>query len=215
MLFRSVEYKVCYCTSQCYEPSSYKEIPGSIKLASSTFLYSLPGGKVFRKSLAGPTSLQILVERPSFGSFSNALSWELKVVRDYFGCGVLADPSKFKCMPSAAPAPDLSDSVPPMITFESTTPSPNLENATAPSLVSPYGAWMLGFDEKVTTAGCSGTFTISTASGNTLDSVPCSEALTSGTMAYVKFSTLSSGVEVVVSWSEGAVVDFTDRKSVV
>jgi hypothetical protein len=208
----AVEYKVCYCTAQCYEPSSYQEIPGSINLASSTFLYSIPAGKVFRKSLAGPTSLQILVERPSFGSFSNALSWELKVVRDYFGCGVLTDPSKFKCMPSSAPAPDLSDSVPPMITFESTTPAPNLENATAPSLVSPFGAWMLGFDEKVTTAGCSGTFTISTAFGNVLDTVPCSEAMTSGTMAYVKFSELSSGVEVVVSWSEGAVVDFTGNK---
>ena len=71
--------KVCYCTSQCYEPSSYQEIPGSIKLASSTFLYSLNPGKVFRKSLLGPTSLQIMVERPSFGSFSNAMSWELKV----------------------------------------------------------------------------------------------------------------------------------------
>merc|ERR1719201_1718759 len=168
-----VEYKVCYCTAQCYEPSSYREIPGSIKLASSTFLYSLPGGKVFRKSLLGPTALQVLVERPSFGSFSNALSWELKVVRDYFGCGVLADPSKFKCMPSAAPAPDMSDSVPPAITFDSTVPSPNLANASAPTLVSPYGSWMLGFTEKVTTTGCTGGFVITSSSGSVLSSVPC------------------------------------------
>jgi hypothetical protein len=207
-----VEYKVCYCTAQCYEPSSYREIPGSIKLASSTFLYSLPIGKVFRKSLAGPTSLQVLVERPSFGSFSSALSWELKVVRDYFGCGVLTDPSKFQCMPSAMPAPDMSDSYPPMITFESTVPAPNLANMSAPSFVSPYGAWFLGFEEKITTAGCTGGWVISDAAGNAIDSLPCFEVLTSGTMAYVKFGTLPSGTEVVVSWTEGAVVDFTGNK---
>ena len=35
--------------------------------------------------------LLLTVERPTFGSFSNPMGWELKVVRDYFGCNVLAD----------------------------------------------------------------------------------------------------------------------------
>jgi hypothetical protein len=203
-----VEYKVCYCTSQCYEPSSYKEIPGSIKLASSTFLYSLPGGKVFRKSLLGPTALQVLVERPSFGSFSNALSWELKVVRDYFGCGVLTDPNKFKCMPAAMAPPDPFDMVAPAITFDTMNlVAANMKNLTAPTKISIYGTWMFGFTEKITTAGCSGGWVISDVAGNAIDSLPCSEVITSGSMAYVKFATLPSNTEVVVSWTEGAVVD--------
>lgn len=210
-----VEYKVCYCTSQCYEPSSYQEIPGSIKLASSTFLYSLNPGKVFRKSLLGPTSLQIMVERPSFGSFSNAMSWELKVVRDYFGCGVLTDPNKFMCKPSAAAPADMSDSVPPAITFETTFPSPNYKNMTSPALVSTQGAWFFGMTEKVTTLGCTGGWVISDTGGSDLGSLPCYDVITSGSMAYIKFpGALSQGVSVVVSWTDGALVDLAGNKIV-
>merc|ERR1719506_650494 len=112
------EYKVCYCATQCYEPSSYVEIPGRIKMDDSTFTWAVESGPVFRKEAAGPTELNIMVQRPSFSTHSNPKEWELKLVRDYFGCGVLADVDNF---------------TPPSVIWSRSTPgTAGAENASAP-----------------------------------------------------------------------------------
>merc|ERR1719269_317251 len=94
-------------------------------MATSTFLWSSTPATVYRKVPGGEATLALRVERPSFGSYTNPHRWELKLVRDYFGCGVLADNTKFQCGAGAAPS----------IVWELSSPSPNYENASAPSLI--------------------------------------------------------------------------------
>ena len=126
------EYKICYCATQCYEPSSYVEIPGRLKMDMSTFTWAVESETVYRKEAAGPTELNIAVQRPSFATHSNPKEWELKLVRDYFGCGVLADTEKFSCVPDAMPPKDTHDSSGPTVIWERSTPGTSgAENASA------------------------------------------------------------------------------------
>jgi hypothetical protein len=224
-----VRYKVCYCASQCYEPSSYQEVPGRLSMTKSVFLWKATPETVYRK-VPGSAGAELLltVERPTFGSFSNPMGWELKVVRDYFGCNVLADNVKFKCGTAAAPV-DSTDFIAPTVSWEQSYPSPNFENM---SQSVPFGAddvVLLVFDEKVyktCTDDMPGGFTIGPKvvlgdDGEPLPSiepvtVSCGNVITEGTLAYINFggvSLVSDDGSVLdkpkfyISWDAGALKD--------
>jgi hypothetical protein len=206
------EYKVCYCATQCYEPSSYVEIPGRLKMDSSTFTWSVEADTVFRKEAAGPTELNIMVQRPSFATHSNPKEWEVKLVRDYFGCGVLADEGKFSCVPEAMPPVDVHDVYPPTIMWERSTPgTAGAENASAAVTIGVLDAAFLTFSESITTAGCMGSFSLKQGAA-TLASVACSDAVVDGMSLYLMFAPLSTptpGSAVAIAWSAGAVKDMS------
>merc|ERR1719387_788094 len=207
------EYKVCYCATQCYEPSSYVEIPGRLKMDSSTFTWSVEGGPVYRKEAAGATELNIAVQRPSFATHSNPKEWELKLVRDYFGCGVLADVDKFSCVPDAMPPVDVHDFSPPSIIWSRSVPGTSGgENASAPVPIGVLDAAYLTFSEKITTAGCTGSFSL-TQGASTLATVPCADTVVDGVMLYVMFApgftVPAAGSSVAIAWTAGAVKDMS------
>jgi hypothetical protein len=82
-------YKVCYCAGNCFHPTSYEVLPGSIKVPGSGYLWSTDPEVIERKDAHyEPTVFTLTVQRPLFGDASLAYEWELKVTRNYFGCGV-------------------------------------------------------------------------------------------------------------------------------
>jgi len=203
-------YKVCYCASQCYEPSSYTEIPGTIQMARSTFLWSVFPDTVYRKENEGISQLHLTVARPTFGSFSNPDDWELKVVRDYFGCGVLSDQDKFGCSPESTAAANEHDTTAPSVNWEASVPTPDSEgNAT----VGIFDTFLLTFDEHVTKEGCQGQYALVKSDGSALADVStasCSSAQVQGSEVYIRFGgDLSSNVgeKFKIMWSKGAVSD--------
>jgi hypothetical protein len=207
------EYKVCYCATQCYEPSSYVEIPGRLKMDMSTFTWSVESETVYRKEAAGPTELNIVVQRPSFATHSNPKEWELKLVRDYFGCGVLADTEKFSCVPDAMPPKDTHDFSGPSVIWERSTPGTpaGAENASAPVALGVLDAVFLTFSEAISTDGCMGGFSLVSGS-STISTVPCSEAIVDGSELYLMFAPLtapSTGASLAIAWSSGAVKDMS------
>jgi hypothetical protein len=200
------EYKVCYCAGQCYEPSSYRVVPGRISFPKSTWLWTLDPPMVYRKEVSGsPAMLTVSVQRPVFGSFSDPNNWELKVVRDYFGCGVVGDTSKFKCTSGILAEPDRGDKDAPVILWDRSLPAP-ASNATdlLPVTIGDNEAWQLTFDEPVTTSGCTGYFYLKVA--GTVNELPCSSVIASNTLAYLNFGTSPSG-KAGLEWDTGAVMD--------
>merc|ERR1719191_2487928 len=115
----------------------------------STFTWAVESGEtVYRKEAAGPTELNIMVQRPSFATHSNPKEWELKLVRDYFGCGVLADEAKFSCVETAVPPVDTHDSTAPRILWSRSSPgNGGMDNASAPVFYGVNDAAFLVFSE--------------------------------------------------------------------
>jgi hypothetical protein len=212
-------YKVCYCATQCYEPSSYVEIPGTLAVDKSTFTWALEVDTVYRKEAGGPTTLNLMVHRPPFFKdyFSNAKEWEVKIVRDYYGCDVVADESKFSCKDPASseakPPVDVHDSEPPKIIWEKSIPTkyPSEDgNESAPVYFDPQDAWLLTFDEVLDPYACDDGATFTLTIGGSSSSVKCSEAVIDGNELYLYFSGLSSASGTgTLSWSDGAVYDFS------
>merc|ERR1719313_2200571 len=164
-------------------------------------------------SSAGPTELNIMVQRPSFATHSNPKEWELKLVRDYFGCGVLADVDKFSCVPDAMPPVDEHDFSPPSIIWSRSVPGTSGgENASAPVPIGVLDAAYLTFSEKITTAGCTGSFSL-TQGASTLATVPCADTVVDGVMLYVMFApgftVPAAGSSVAIAWTAGAVKDMS------
>mmetsp|Transcript_39973 Transcript_39973/g.84490 ORF Transcript_39973/g.84490 Transcript_39973/m.84490 type:complete len:1387 (+) Transcript_39973:3-4163(+) len=97
------QYKVCYCDgkkARCHE-NEWLEVPGSITVAGSSYSWSsLPASPVLRK-LGATSEVALTVKRPPFSDYRDPTSWEMKIVRHYFGCTVDHDAVKFPCNPTA------------------------------------------------------------------------------------------------------------------
>merc|ERR1719201_105861 len=100
------EYKVCYCAGNCFHPTSYEVLPGTISVPGSSYLFSTEPADVYRMVLApnGPFPVTVKVERPLFGGDDVATGWELKLIRSYKGCGV--EPEESKVVPSTSKSAD-------------------------------------------------------------------------------------------------------------
>jgi hypothetical protein len=85
-------YDVCYCATGCHDRMSWEKVAGDLTVAKATYAWTVTPAPIPRKS-AGPVKLS--VSRPAFGTFTNAAEWQVKVVREHFGCGVCGDTSKF------------------------------------------------------------------------------------------------------------------------
>jgi len=99
-------YKVCYCAGNCFHPTTYEALPGTITVPGSSYLFSTEPPAVYRKVVSpnGPTSMTVKVERPLFGGDAVAAGWELKLIREYKGCGV--EPEEAKVVPSTTKLAD-------------------------------------------------------------------------------------------------------------
>jgi len=115
---------VCYCASHCSDPESYVAAPGLLTVFPGTHTYTTSPEVVYRKAPGGAT-LDITVTRRAFSSYSNAKLWELKIVRDFHSCDVLADNTKFLCA-TPAPALDPMDTSNPEVVWSQSMPAPNV-----------------------------------------------------------------------------------------
>jgi hypothetical protein len=99
-------YKVCYCAGNCYHPTTYEVLPGTITVPGSSYLFSTEPSPVYRKVVSpnGLMPITVKVERPLFGGDAVAAGWELKLIRAYKGCGV--EPEESKVVPSGSKLAD-------------------------------------------------------------------------------------------------------------
>merc|ERR1719399_1925468 len=88
-----MEYKVCYCAFDCFEPSRWQIVPGTLAVPASVFTWETNPGTILRKTDTNQVS--VTVTRPAFGSHSVASGWELKLIRDFYDCDVDMDPAIF------------------------------------------------------------------------------------------------------------------------
>merc|ERR1719399_1250247 len=88
-----MEYKVCYCAFDCFEPSRWQIVPGTLAVPASVFTWETNPGTILRKTDTNQVS--VTVTRPAFGSHSVAAGWELKLIRDFYDCDVDMDPAIF------------------------------------------------------------------------------------------------------------------------
>ncbi|MBT25801.1 MAG: hypothetical protein CML60_05335, partial [Rhodobacteraceae bacterium] len=196
----AAEYKVCYCAGACHSPANWAVVTNkTISVSENTFMWTqtTPEAKeIPRKTAAnGRVPVEVSVERPPFGSYSDARGWELRVVRDHFGCGTITDAKKWACADVDKPS----------------GPAPTAKEAPAGAELSSDGTAVVSFDAPVTTAGCTGDFTlVDTADDSVISTRPCASALVNGYDVYLMAlaagpGDMHAGKNVMVAWDDGAV----------
>jgi hypothetical protein len=179
-------YEVCYCSGNCFAPSSWELVPGSFDVSMATFSWATVGDKIYRKTEGQKYgSLSLSVKRPPFGTFSDAKTWELKVIRDHFDCST-APSTKFLCVDG------LVDSM----------------DTKAPSVVANFtmnnGGLKLVFDEEVTKDNCDGNFTILHDLADML--VPCADTWVYGNAVWINPPSTITG-DAFLLWDADSVFD--------
>jgi hypothetical protein len=133
------EYDVCYCALDCSELARWQKVPGALKVPASVFKWETTPETVYRKNENYGDKFEVTVTAPYKTTIATNEHWEMKLVRDWFGCGVEMDPSLFTLdVESGADRPYLD----PYPADATTTPAPggnasNASNATAVMYLTP------------------------------------------------------------------------------
>merc|ERR1719487_2870184 len=87
-------YKVCYCAFDCFEPSRWQAVPGTIEVKASVFSWATEPVEIYRKERIDdkPMPVKLTITRPAFGSHTPQGSWKLKLIKDWYSCSVTQNP---------------------------------------------------------------------------------------------------------------------------
>jgi hypothetical protein len=90
-------YDVCYCPRDCIESSRWQKAPAPMTVPASVLTWdTVVGGASVQKVGRVTSGLEVVVTAPdSATSLSANDGWELKLVRDWYGCGVEMDTTIF------------------------------------------------------------------------------------------------------------------------
>jgi hypothetical protein len=104
----SMDYEVCYCEFDCFDPVRWQKVPGMITTPASTYTWMSEPDVVTRHAtdMLGP-KVSITVTRPAFGHHSLNDGWTVKLVRDYFSCDLLMDDELFHHTKKSCDGPDV------------------------------------------------------------------------------------------------------------
>jgi hypothetical protein len=89
-------YDVCYCAVDCVETYRWQKVPGSLDVPASVHKWASSPETVLRKNEDLSSEFTITVTAPADLSFETNADWELKLVRDWFGCDLEQDTSLFQ-----------------------------------------------------------------------------------------------------------------------
>merc|ERR1719460_319039 len=78
----ATSYDVCYCAFDCFDPSRWQRVPGALETEPAVYTWPTTPSVVMR----GEASVELVITRPAFGSYSQADGWDVKLVRDFFTC---------------------------------------------------------------------------------------------------------------------------------
>ena len=85
---------MCYCAFDCFEPSRWQSVPGSIDVKASVFSWATEPEVIYRKDRIDDQSMPVslTITRPAFGSHTPQGSWKLKLIKDWYSCSVTQNP---------------------------------------------------------------------------------------------------------------------------
>jgi hypothetical protein len=88
-------YKVCYCAFDCFEPSRWQSVPGTIEVKASVFSWATEPAVIYRKDRIDDQAMpvKLTITRPAFGSHTPQGSWKLKLIKDWYSCSVTQNPA--------------------------------------------------------------------------------------------------------------------------
>merc|ERR1719506_2299565 len=103
-----MDYEVCYCEFDCFDPVRWQKVPGTISTPASTYTWESEPEVVTRHAtdMLSP-SVSITVTRPAFGHHSLNKYWTVKLVRDYFSCDLNMDTDLFAAGAKTCDGPDV------------------------------------------------------------------------------------------------------------
>merc|ERR1719353_2602553 len=102
-------YDVCYCPRDCSDLTRWQKAPTALAVPASVLKWASSPAVVYRES-----DVTVTVTAPVGMAFATNENWELKLVREWYGCDVEMDTSLFTSVvytpddpdaPTAAPAP--------------------------------------------------------------------------------------------------------------
>jgi hypothetical protein len=112
-------YDVCYCPRDCSDLTRWQKAPTALAVPASVLKWASNPAVVYRES-----DLSVTVTAPVGMAFTTNENWELKLVREWYGCDVEMDTSLFTSVvytPAAASAPGAAASAPPAASYTDTS----------------------------------------------------------------------------------------------
>jgi len=105
-------YDVCYCALDCVEAFRWQKVPGSLEVPASVHKWTSSPETVLRKMEDVASEFTITVTAPPEVSFETNAGWELKLVRDWFGCDMEQDTALFDSLIQDTQSDILASEVP-------------------------------------------------------------------------------------------------------
>jgi hypothetical protein len=104
-------YDVCYCPRDCSDLTRWQKAPTALAVPASVLKWASTPAVVYRES-----DVTVTVTAPVGVAFTTNENWELKLVREWYGCDVEMDTTLFTSVEYFPTAPDAPDAL--------VTPSP-------------------------------------------------------------------------------------------
>jgi len=104
----AMDYEVCYCEFDCFDPVRWQKVPGKLSTPASTYTWTSTPDVVTRHAtdMLAP-EVSVTVTRPAFGYHTLNKYWNVKLVRDYFSCDLDMDSDLFYHAATACDGPDV------------------------------------------------------------------------------------------------------------